>query len=89
MQTMAKITSKGQITIPKAVREALGLEKGGWVIFRVSEDQLADMLPVPNLLDLAGSIAVPDDVRSLPWEEIQRRADEARRNEATVRRRKR
>jgi len=28
-----KITSKGQITIPRAIREKMGLEKGGHVIF--------------------------------------------------------
>ncbi len=77
MQAMAKITSKGQITIPKAVREKLGLEAGGWVIFRVTNGKLADMAPLPNLLDLAGSVPVPDDVRGLPWKEIQRRAHEA------------
>ena len=78
MQAMAKITSKGQITIPKAVRQALGLEEGGWVIFRVTNDQLADMAPVPNFLDLAGSVPVPDDVRGLSWDEIRRLAWAAR-----------
>jgi AbrB family looped-hinge helix DNA binding protein len=32
MVTQAKITSKGQITIPKAVREALGLVEGNTVV---------------------------------------------------------
>jgi antitoxin PrlF len=78
MQAMAKITSKGQVTIPKAVREELGLVKGGWIIFRVVKGERADMAPVPNLLDLAGSVPVPEDVRGLPWKEIQRRAWAAR-----------
>ena len=88
MQAMAKITSKGQITIPKAVREKLGLEAGGWVVFRVLGDTHADMAPVPNLLELAGSLPVPDDVRGLPWPEIQQRAHEAaaREEEASWRR---
>ena len=37
----ARMTSKGQITVPKAVRDALGLESGDVVYFRVrGEDAL-------------------------------------------------
>ena len=32
---MATVTSKGQITLPKAVRDALGLQPGAEVEFRV------------------------------------------------------
>lgn len=34
----AKLTSKGQITIPKEVREALGLHTGDRLAFRVHDD---------------------------------------------------
>ena len=34
----AKLTSKGQITIPKAVREVLNLDAGDRVFFDVRED---------------------------------------------------
>lgn len=34
----SKLTSKGQITIPKAVREALSLEVGDRVTFVIHED---------------------------------------------------
>ena len=34
----AKVTSKGQITIPKAVRERLNLESGDRVWFEVQDD---------------------------------------------------
>ena len=34
----AKLTSKGQITIPKAVREALGVAPGDQLVFHVHED---------------------------------------------------
>lgn len=30
---LAKVTSKGQITIPKAIREALKIKEGGKIIF--------------------------------------------------------
>jgi antitoxin PrlF len=34
----ATVTSKGQITIPQAVREALGIEAGDQVVFTPAED---------------------------------------------------
>ncbi len=34
----AKLTSKGQITIPKEVREALGLRTGDRLAFRLQQD---------------------------------------------------
>lgn len=34
----AKLTSKGQITVPKAVREALGVHPGDRIAFRLHED---------------------------------------------------
>ena len=44
------LTSKGQITIPKKVRDALGLETGDRVSFRVREDGVVEM--VPETLDV-------------------------------------
>lgn len=43
MDAMARMTSKGQITVPKEVREALGLKPGDSVLFRVREDGAAAM----------------------------------------------
>jgi AbrB family looped-hinge helix DNA binding protein len=39
----ATVTSKGQITIPKEVREALGLETGHRVAFQLKEDGVVEM----------------------------------------------
>ena len=50
----AKVTSKGQITIPKEVREALGIAEGDQIVFRV-EQHRATLGKTPNLLDLACS----------------------------------
>ncbi len=74
MDVPARITSKGQVTIPKSVREALNLGEGDQVVFRVIEGGRAILARTPDLLDLAGSVPVPADVRGLPWEEIRRRA---------------
>jgi AbrB family looped-hinge helix DNA binding protein len=35
MEIAAKMSSKGQVTVPKAVREALGIAEGDVVVFRV------------------------------------------------------
>ncbi|HLA95193.1 MAG TPA: AbrB/MazE/SpoVT family DNA-binding domain-containing protein [Pyrinomonadaceae bacterium] len=37
MQTKAKITSKGQITIPRSVRRALGVQEGDNLVFEQTE----------------------------------------------------
>lgn len=72
MDAAARLTSKGQITIPKAVRDALGLEDGDQVVFRVEGDR-AVLARTPDLLELAGSIRVPEDVESLSWDEVRQR----------------
>lgn len=40
MQALAKITSKAQITVPKTVRERLGLSSGDVLLFEVGEDEV-------------------------------------------------
>lgn len=43
MQTIhetATITAKGQITLPKAIRQALGVDKGGKVSFDLQNDSV-------------------------------------------------
>ncbi len=41
----AKVTSKGQITIPRSVRKTLGLRTGSRVAFRTSGRQQVHMQP--------------------------------------------
>ena len=51
----ATMTSKGQITIPKEVRDAVGLETGRRVSFLVREDHVVEMRPDEvDLLSLCG-----------------------------------
>ena len=47
MNKIARITSKGQVTIPKEIRERLGLEKGKEVLFEV-EGQRTLMYPLSS-----------------------------------------
>jgi antitoxin PrlF len=72
MDVAAKITSKGQVTVPKAVRDALGIKEGDEVTFRV-EGSRAVLARTPDFLELAGSIQVPAAKRNVAWDEILRR----------------
>ena len=40
MQTQAKITSKGQITVPRDVRRALGVQAGDHLVFESIGDEV-------------------------------------------------
>ena len=82
MEISARLTSKGQVTIPAPVRQALGLQEGDRVVFRVDGER-AVLARTPDLLSLAGSIAVPAAVRGAPWSGI---VEEAHRAEALRRR---
>jgi antitoxin PrlF len=73
----AQLSSKGQLTVPKAVRDALGLAEGDQVVFRV-QGQRALLARTPNLLDLAGSVPVPAEKRGTQWQEVRRRTRAAR-----------
>lgn len=77
MDVAAKLTSKGQITVPKAVRDSLELEPGDQVLFRL-EGGRAILARTQNFLDLAGSVSVPPGKRGASWEEIRREARRAR-----------
>lgn len=72
MDARARLTSKGQVTIPKGVRDALGLREGDEVHFRVERSR-ALVAKSADLLSLAGSVAVPPGKRGTPWDEVLRR----------------
>lgn len=77
MDAAAKLTSKGQVTVPKAVRDALGLEEGDEVIFRV-EGNRAVLARTPDFLSLAGTVRVPAAKRNVAWDDVIRRTRAAR-----------
>jgi antitoxin PrlF len=73
----AKVTSKGQITVPKAVREALGIKEGDEVVFRV-EGKRALLARTPDFLTLAGTVKVPAAKRNAAWDDVIRATRAAR-----------
>lgn len=80
MDAAARLTSKGQITIPKPVRDALDLHAGDELHFRVERTQ-AVVAKTPDFLKLAGSVAVPADKRGTSWDEVLRQTRRARAEE--------
>jgi len=77
MDAAAKLTSKGQVTVPKSVRDALGLEEGDEVVFHV-EGNRAVLARTPDFLSLAGSMPVPAAKRNVAWDEVIRKTRSAR-----------
>jgi antitoxin PrlF len=77
MDAVATVTSKGQVTVPKAVRDALGVAEGDQIVFRV-EGNRAILARTPDFLGLAGSVAVPAAKRNTSWDEVVRRTRAAR-----------
>jgi antitoxin PrlF len=62
MEIAAKMSSKGQITVPKAVRDALR----------------AVLVRTPDLLSLPGTIKVPASRRNAAWDDVVRKTRSAR-----------
>lgn len=64
------ITSKGQVTIPKPVREKLNLQPGDLVDFVIEDDGGIRLMPVADsILKLKAMVPPPDAPLSL--EEMQ------------------
>lgn len=77
MDVAARVTSKGQVTVPKEVREALGIKEGDQIVFRVEEHR-AVVARTADLLELAGAVDVPATKRGVGWDEVRRSARQAR-----------
>jgi antitoxin PrlF len=69
MDVPAKITSKGQITVPKSVRDALGLKAGDRVLFRIHAKR-AVLAKTPDFLTLGGTVPVPASKHGTAWSEV-------------------
>ncbi|MCA1701482.1 MAG: AbrB/MazE/SpoVT family DNA-binding domain-containing protein [Actinobacteria bacterium] len=77
MDARARLTSKGQVTIPKSVREALALHEGDELLFRVERSR-AMLAKTPDFLDLAGTVPVPPAKRGTQWAEVLHRTRQGR-----------
>ena len=56
----ARLTSKGQITLPKAIRDHLGLKSGDRVEFLIGLDESVTVLPATHdIRELKGIIPKP------------------------------
>jgi AbrB family looped-hinge helix DNA binding protein len=60
MQYIASVTQKGQVTIPKEIRDEIKIKIRGKVRIEKAKDHVK-VYPddVPNILDLAGKFKVP------------------------------
>ena len=77
MDVAARVSSKGQITIPKPVRDALDLAEGDEVVFRV-QGPVVVLARTPDFLSLAGTVDVPPAKRNVAWDDVIRRTRAAR-----------
>lgn len=84
MDVAARLTSKGQVTLPKSVRDALGLHEGDRVVFRV-EGSYAVLARTADLLEMAGTVPVSSIQQGADWSEIR---EQTRRARATSRQRR-
>lgn len=70
MTVHARLTTKGQITIPKEIREALHLGKGDQVAFRLREDGVVELLSENiDFLSLCGMLE--PEVRGVTLEQME------------------
>ncbi|MFC1582507.1 AbrB/MazE/SpoVT family DNA-binding domain-containing protein [Planctomycetota bacterium] len=78
--TTSSVTTKGQVTIPKKIRDQLHLKSGDKVDFILEKDGSARMLPVSQSIDSIVGIVKAD--RKLSAEEmnaaISKRANKGR-----------
>ncbi|MFO7270651.1 AbrB/MazE/SpoVT family DNA-binding domain-containing protein [Sphaerobacter thermophilus] len=75
-EIIATVSSKGQITIPAAVRRHLGVAPGGKVVFAISDEGIVTMRraaypSIASLRGAAGTLRGP-----LAWSHVRRIARE-------------
>ena len=75
VQNITSLTSKGQVTIPKAIRDELGLRPFDKIRFDIENGEVKLKKAYPSLEEIAGSLPVPhvtmdiDKAIALAWEE--------------------
>lgn len=84
MTQVRTITSKGQVTIPKAVREALGLRPNDKVRFSLENGHVVLRKAYPSLAEVVGSLPalgmpIEDAIDQAKEERAQRLSDKMHR----------
>ena len=69
MQNVSKITVKGQVTIPKKVRDELGVTPGDVIVFTKKGGEIV-IKPASTLLDLKGVIVTPKKIKD--WASVRK-----------------
>ena len=77
MGALTKVTSKGQVTIPKEVREWHDLEPGDTIEFIKTEAGYLIMPKKLRAIDLAGVLGPPPDGVSLEPEDLKKAIGDA------------
>ena len=71
------LTSKGQITVPKEVRDWLDIKPSDKVIITVEKDH-AILKPVRgNILDIGGSVKIPAAEKPIDFKKVRGRVRKA------------
>jgi len=68
MQAKSKVTIKGQVTIPKKIREKLNIQPSDFVLF-VRKGNEVVIKPARTLLDLRGLIKTDKKIED--WEKVR------------------
>lgn len=76
-----KITRKGQVTIPKEIRDMLYLKEADILVVSNDNNKII-MEKMPPLLELRGSVKVPDEIKNLSLKEIKEKASQIMAQEA-------
>lgn len=69
MNSAAKVTAKGQVTVPKTIRDALGIRDGDQVVFRVEGGQ-AVLARTSEGFDPDQMVEAPNAQCNAEWEDV-------------------
>lgn len=56
VEESARVTSKGQVTIPKSIRDRLGIDEGTTITFEVADDGTVTLSPEKDSWELLEEI---------------------------------
>ncbi|MEA5550642.1 AbrB/MazE/SpoVT family DNA-binding domain-containing protein [Anabaena cylindrica UHCC 0172] len=75
--TSATITTKGQVTIPKEIRDYLNLDTGSKVDFVIDENGIVKLIPLNIPIKKLSGILHREGMKSATLEEMERTISEA------------